>query len=219
MSDLVPLPDADLAHAAGYARQALSPATLAAYAADWEDFEAWCQTRGVPALLAAPTTVAAFLVALASTHARATLRRWVAAIGRAHRMVGHPWAATHPALRDTLAGIARQHGTPARRAGAIGTAEIRRLVATCSDGLTGTRDRALLLSFARALRRSELVDAARRYGRGWGSRRGSNQGNTQNEKSLYHQSSIDFRCYLELARFEPRLQKKSHLLWLRPVSS
>ncbi len=34
--------------------------------------------------------------------------------------------------------------------------------------------------------------------------RGSNQGNTQNEKSLYHQSSIDFRCYLEMARFEPR---------------
>src|SRR4051812_36242181 len=28
--------------------------------------------------------------------------------------------------------------------------------------------------------------------------------NTQNEKSLYHQSFIDFRCYLELARFEPR---------------
>ena len=34
--------------------------------------------------------------------------------------------------------------------------------------------------------------------------RGSNQGNTQNEKSLYHQSSIDFRCYLEMALFEPR---------------
>jgi len=31
--------------------------------------------------------------------------------------------------------------------------------------------------------------------------RGSNQGNTQNEKSHYHQSSIDFRCYLEMALF------------------
>jgi len=29
--------------------------------------------------------------------------------------------------------------------------------------------------------------------------RGSAQGNTQNEKSLYHQSFIDFRCYLEMA--------------------
>jgi len=35
-------------------------------------------------------------------------------------------------------------------------------------------------------------------------RRGSNQGNTQNEKSPYYQSSIDFRCYLEMALFEPR---------------
>jgi hypothetical protein len=35
--------------------------------------------------------------------------------------------------------------------------------------------------------------------------RGSNQGNTQNEKSIYHQSSIDFRCYLEMALSEPRL--------------
>jgi hypothetical protein len=34
--------------------------------------------------------------------------------------------------------------------------------------------------------------------------RGSNQGNIQNEKSLYHQSSIDFRCYLGMALSEPR---------------
>src|SRR5664279_5530387 len=36
-------------------------------------------------------------------------------------------------------------------------------------------------------------------------RRGSNQGNTQNEKSPYRQGSIDFRCHPEMARFEPRL--------------
>jgi len=34
------------------------------------------------------------------------------------------------------------------------------------------------------------------------------EGNTQSEKSLYHQSSIDFRCYLEMAFFEPRLQRE-----------
>jgi len=46
-------------------------------------------------------------------------------------------------------------------------------------------------------------------------RRGSNQGNTQNEKSLYHQSSIDFRCYLEMALFEPR--PMSYWVVLAPV--
>ncbi len=37
--------------------------------------------------------------------------------------------------------------------------------------------------------------------------RGSYQGNTQNEKSPYYQSSIDFRCYLEMALFEPRREQ------------
>ncbi|TDH59798.1 hypothetical protein E2C06_25480 [Dankookia rubra] len=136
---------------------ALVPPT---YVADWADFAAWCDARGVAALPAAPVTVAA----LATTHAGATLRRRVAAIGRAQTMAGHPWSATHPAIRDTLAGIARQHGMPARRAAAIGTAEIRRLVATCRDGLCGQRDRALLLlGFAAALRRSELVAVQREH--------------------------------------------------------
>ncbi|WP_165982902.1 tyrosine-type recombinase/integrase [Dankookia rubra] len=164
MSELALLPDAEVARAAGYARQALAPATLAAYAADWADFEAWCREKGIAALPATPVTVAAYLATLATTHAGATLRRRLAAIGRAHRMAGHPWLGSHPALRDTLAGIARQHGVPQRRAAAIGTAEIRRLVATCSDGLTGTRDKALLLlGFAAALRRSELVAVQREH--------------------------------------------------------
>ncbi|MFC7478114.1 site-specific integrase [Dankookia sp. GCM10030260] len=164
MPELARLPDAEVARAAGYARQALAPATLAAYAADWADFSAWCGAKGMASLPAAPVTVAGYLAALATTHAGATLRRRLAAIGRAHRMAGHPWSGSHPALRDTLAGIARQHGTPQRRAAAIGTAEIRRLVATCSDGLTGTRDRALLLlGFAAALRRSELVAVEREH--------------------------------------------------------
>ncbi|TDH62297.1 integrase [Dankookia rubra] len=164
MSELALLSDAEVARAAGYARHALAPATLTAYAADWADFEAWCRSRGVSALPAAPTTVAAYLAALATTHAGATLRRRLAAIGRAHCMAGQPWSGSHPAIRDTLAGIARQHGVPQRRAAAIGTAEIRRLVATCSDGLTGTRDKALLLlGFAAALRRSELVAVQREH--------------------------------------------------------
>jgi hypothetical protein len=82
--------------------------------------------------------VAAYLASMAVTHARATLRRRLAAIGRAHRMKGLPWDASHPAIRDTLAGIARRHGTPPRRAAALGTAELRRLVATCDGGLAAS---------------------------------------------------------------------------------
>lgn len=153
-----------MALAADYARQALAPATLRAYAADWEDFTAWCRERGTSALPANPTTVAAYLASLATSHARSTLRRRLAAIGRAHRMKGIAWMPSHPAIRDTLAGIFRRHGIPQRRAAAIGTAELRRLVATCGSDLAGLRDRAmLLLGFAAALRRSELVAVQREH--------------------------------------------------------
>src|SRR3954451_4397882 len=39
---------------------------------------------------------------------------------------------------------------------------------------------------------------------------GSNRGTTQNEKSLSQQGFIDFRCYPEIALFEPR---PLSLLW------
>jgi hypothetical protein len=54
MSALTLLPDAEVARAATYARQALAPATLAAYAADWADFERWCRGRGSRATKISP---------------------------------------------------------------------------------------------------------------------------------------------------------------------
>ena len=101
---------------------------------------------------------------MATTHGRSALRRRLSAIGQAHALAGHPWNPGHPAIRHTLRGILRRHGTPARQAAALTTAEIRRLVAGCDRGLTGTRDRALLLlGYAGALRRSELVAIAREH--------------------------------------------------------
>src|SRR5208337_4522346 len=86
------------------------------------------------------------------------LRRRVAAIARACGIAGHPLDTKHPAIRETLRGIGRKHGSPARRAAALTTAEIRKLCRACGAGLAGARDRALfLLGFAGALRRSELV--------------------------------------------------------------
>jgi integrase len=79
-------------------------------------------------------------------------------VSRAHRQAGHPLWTGHPAVRETLRGIARAHGAPPRRAAALTTREVRRLVAACGTDLAGLRDRALLLlGYAGALRRSELV--------------------------------------------------------------
>jgi integrase len=150
--------------AADYARHAQSAATRRAYRADWADFCAWCKSAGWIPLPAAPETVAAYLAALAATHSRSTLHRRLAAIGQAHRLAGHDWIPSHPAIRNTMRGIARRHGSVTRRAAALTTTEIRRLVATCAHDLAGERDRALLLlGFAGALRRSELVGIDREH--------------------------------------------------------
>jgi integrase len=80
------------------------------------------------------------------------------AIARACGVAGYPLDTKHPAIRETLRGIGRRHGSSARRAAAITTAEVRKLCRACGTDLAGARDRALLLlGFAGALRRSELV--------------------------------------------------------------
>ncbi|WP_426960037.1 tyrosine-type recombinase/integrase [Muricoccus radiodurans] len=150
--------------AKAYARRALAPETLRAYRTDLADFEAWCLAHRTAPLPAAPGTVAAYLAALAPTHSRSALDRRLAAIGHAHRVRGLDWTPGHPAIRTTLQGIARLHGSRVRQAAALTSAELRRLVATCDAGLTGCRDRALLLlGFAGALRRSELVGVDREH--------------------------------------------------------
>ncbi len=79
----------DLAHAnlARYAKDAqgaFAPNTVRALRADTAVFTAWCDTAGVPALPAAPQTVADFIDAMRAASKRpATIRRYVSSI--AHR--------------------------------------------------------------------------------------------------------------------------------------
>jgi site-specific recombinase XerD len=154
-------PVADLAErAADYARNARSPATLKAYSADLRDFEAWCAGVGFRPLPAAPQTVALYLTHLAGVAQRkaSTIGRRLVAIGQAHKVAGHPLDLKHREIREVLAGIRRTIGTRREPKAALLTADIRRAVAAMPDDIAGIRDRALLLLlFAGALRRSELV--------------------------------------------------------------
>jgi integrase len=153
---------AALAAAMDFAAAALAPATLRAYRADWSHFLAWCRDAGWAALPAAPETVAAYLASLAATHTNSVLERRLAALSRAHRLAGLDWPRAHPAIRNTLRGIQREHGRPKKQAAALVTEELIRLVETCETSPAGRRDRALLLiGYAGALRRSELVAITR----------------------------------------------------------
>jgi integrase len=149
---------AALAAAETLARQAMAASTLRAYRADWAHFASWCASAGLAPIPAAPTTVAGYLASLAESHAPTTLRRRLAALAKMHRFNNLPWPAGHAVIRATLRGLLRRHGRPVEKAAAIGLSAIQKLVATCGDSPAGQRDRALLLiGFAGALRRSELV--------------------------------------------------------------
>ena len=140
------------------ARKAAAPATLRAYKADWTHFATWCAAGGFIPVPAAPTTIGAYLASLATTHAPTTIRRRLSAIGKMHRFNDLPWNPAHRDIQGPLQGLLRLHGRPVQKAAALTLAMLRQLVGTCDRSARGRRDRALLLiGFAGALRRSELV--------------------------------------------------------------
>jgi site-specific recombinase XerD len=150
-----------LESAAGYAAEEKAEATRRAYGSDWRQFEAWCHTLGCSPLPASSATVASYLAHLADSGRKAsTIARRLAAIAYAHKLRGlEPPTATE-AVNVVMRGIRRSIGVaPVRKAPA--TAALIRSMVNCIpiDTHSGLRDRAiLLLGFAAALRRSELVD-------------------------------------------------------------
>jgi site-specific recombinase XerD len=147
-----------LARSQSYQPAADAASTLRAYKADLANFKAWSIERCLEPMPSTPEVVGAYLADAGRGYALSTLRRRVAAIARAHRMTKQPLDTRHPAIRETLRGIARTHGEPPRRSAALTTDDIKRLLAVCGDDMAGLRDQALfLVCFAGALRRSELV--------------------------------------------------------------
>jgi integrase len=146
--------------AALYARGSRSAATWRAYEADWRIFQSWCQTAQLVPLPASAQTVALFISAEAKARrAPATLNRRLAAIRLMHVGAGYPSPHDAIAVEEVMRGIRRAwKRPPARKAPAVDE-ELKRMVdAATPRTLRGLRDRALLLlGFAGAFRRSELV--------------------------------------------------------------
>ena len=123
-----------------------------------ERFRAWCEAKSVSALPAAAETVAAYLAAEARTAKSSTLGRRVAAIRYAHRLAGLPLPTDSEGVKATMRGIRRTFGNVRIRKAPAVAAKMLGMVAAGPVNLAGLRDRALLLlGFAGAFRRSELV--------------------------------------------------------------
>lgn len=141
-----------------YIQASKAQSTTEGYRRDWRGFTAWCEIRGLQPLPANPETVAAYLADRAETLRTSTLRRHLAAIAAAHRTAGRDDPTKHVGVQATWQGIRRTKGVaPSGKAPAI-TEIIRRMVTALPGNVLGVRDRALiLLGFAGAFRRSELV--------------------------------------------------------------
>lgn len=135
-----------------YLTAAIADSTRRAYQADFADFIQWGGC--VPC---SQEIVAAYLAQRADTLSAATLTRRLVAIGRAHSCQKLPDPTKADLVRTVMRGIRRQHGTAQRQVAPLTKQDLLSML-PLMVGVKGLRDRAmLLLGFAAALRRSELV--------------------------------------------------------------
>jgi site-specific recombinase XerD len=146
----------DLAY---YLDQAKSPNTVRAYKADWADFEAFCKPRQLNTLPADAGTVAQYIAKLAKRGLKAsTIGRRLVALDQVHRRRGFDAPSETSMVRFVFGGIQRDLGTKPEPKAPLLVDELERLLAILPANLLGLRDKALLLlGFAGAFRRSELV--------------------------------------------------------------
>jgi site-specific recombinase XerD len=148
-----------------YAAAARAKNTIRAYRADWADFTSWCDQLGLHSLPATADTVALYLTSHAVTKKTSTLQRRLSAISQAHKTAGLESPIRSAAVRLVWAGIRRKHGTAQEGKAPTLVEDLRSMVRAMAPRRRGQdwrllelRDRALLLlGFAGAFRRSELV--------------------------------------------------------------
>jgi len=160
-----PDPRTDDELAEQYRRAALSPATRRAYRADYRIFCAWALARGREPMPASPATVAAFIAVEAKAgRSVSTIEGRLAAIRMAHLIQQRDPPTNSAEVILALQGIRNTHGKPPEQKAPATVDVLDQLVASCGPDLRGRRDRALLLlGFAGAWRRSELVAIERHH--------------------------------------------------------
>lgn len=155
-----------------YQRKALAENTRLAYERDWRRFEDWCLRNGMKALPATPLTVEQYLADAAEAidkrgepiFAPSTMSRWLTSINVVHHRAGFGKPGLHPSVEQTMIGIRSDRQQPPVRRSPLLLDDIKTILASMSDeswpgAVAVRRDAlALLIGFAGAFRRSELVD-------------------------------------------------------------
>ncbi|HEY1680234.1 MAG TPA: site-specific integrase [Candidatus Tumulicola sp.] len=145
--------------ARAYAEGARADNTRRAYESDLRAFCSWCQTRGLTCLPATAETLSLYIADVGESMKPATLQRRLTAIAVAHKAAGYESPTAHEVVRSVLTGVRRKLGVAQVQKLALAVDDVRAIVDELGDDKPiDVRDRALLLlGFAGALRRSELV--------------------------------------------------------------
>lgn len=136
-----------------YASASVSENTRRAYRSDIRHFFIWGGS-----LPSTPGQVIRYLEHYAKDLSIRTLKRRVATLNEAHRLLGLDSPADTSQVRRVLRGIARTEGRPAKKAPPLLLDHACRLIQHLDGSVSGVRDKALILTgWALFLRRSELV--------------------------------------------------------------
>jgi len=148
-----------LPSAEAFASGSKAPATYRAYRGAWLRFAAWCESVGVAALPSQPETLALYVTYLAREGKKVgTIEKAVGAIAHAHSRANVPSPHGTARVTETMAGIRRALGVAPKQKAPLMADVLRRVCRKAPKTMAQTRDRALLLlGFAGAFRRSELV--------------------------------------------------------------
>jgi site-specific recombinase XerD len=139
-----------------YARASKARHTQTAYRSLWKTFIEW---RGNDALPVHTHEVVEYITYLADNGYKvATINSALSAIRNAHELAGYSSPTLHSDVSTVFSGIRNELGVRKSKKAAIELDQLTSIVESLPDTLTGKRDKALLLlGFAGAFRRSELV--------------------------------------------------------------
>lgn len=134
-------------------RKSTAENTRRAYKADLKHFSEW--GGSIPC---SPETLAAYLADHSKTLAVATLGRRLASISKAHSSLGLQSPTSSALVKSTYKGAKRSQGASQRRMKPLLVEDLHLILSRLSDDPKALRDASLLLlGFAGALRRSEII--------------------------------------------------------------
>jgi integrase len=154
-----PRPPALSTRARAFARESKAPSTVASYRNAWRDFTEYCEDHGLRALPADPSAVIEYLAEIAARGLKvSTISVRLAAIAEAHRMAHVADPTIDADVKTVMGGIRRNLGVAPDKKEPATLDVLYAMLKRLPGGLTGLRDRAILLiGFGGMFRRSELA--------------------------------------------------------------